>query len=117
MASAGPHLPGRLTVAEFQDAQVRLCKLVQQKQFHDEIEKLQQGKPFSKSNPLRKLDPFLDETGLLRVGGRLRRCSDIEFNSKCPIILPKDSNLTELLARQNTPYWARGKKSFNHETS
>ena len=100
MASAGPHLLGRLTVAEFQEAQVRLCKLVQQKQFHEEIEKLQQGKPFSRSNPLRKLDPFLDETGLLRVGGRLRRCGDVEFNGKCPIILPKDSNLTELLARQ-----------------
>ena len=99
MASAGPHLLRRLTVAEFQDAQVRLCKLVQQKQFHDVIEKLQQGKPFSKSNPLRKLDPFLDEIGLLRVGGRLRRSNCIEYDGKCPIILPKDSSFTELLVQ------------------
>ena len=98
-ASAGPFLLERLTVKEIQDAQVRLFKSVQQKQFHDETKKLQQGKPLSKSNPLRKLDPFLDETGLLRVGGRLRRCSDIESNRKCPIILSKKSNLTELLAR------------------
>ena len=90
---------GRLTVKEFQDAQVRLCKSVQEKQFHDEIERLQQGKPLLKSNPLRKLDPFLDETGLLRVGGRLRRSSGIERDSKCPIILPKNSNLSELLVR------------------
>ena len=109
MASAGPLLLGRLTVKEFQDAQVRLCKSVQQKQFHDEIEKLCQGKPFSKSNPLRKLDPFLDETGLLRVGGRLRRSSGIEFDGKCPIILPKASYLTELLVR-HTPHWTRWKK-------
>ena len=76
-----------------------LCKSVQRYHFKDEINKLQQGKPFLKTNPLRKLDPFLDETGLLRVGGRLRRSSGIEFDGKCPIILPKASYLTELLVR------------------
>ena len=97
--SAGPFLLNRLTVAEIQDAEVSLCKSVQRDHFKDEIKRLRQGKPLLKSNPLRKLDPFLDETGLLRVGGRLRRSSGIEFDGKCPIILPKASSLTELLVR------------------
>ena len=99
VASTGPFLLARLTVGEIQDAQVRICKSVQQQQFSDEIERIRQGKPLLKSNPLRKLDPFLDETGLLRVGGRLRRSSGIEFDGKGPIILPKASSLTELLVR------------------
>ena len=99
VASAGPFLLKRLTVGEMQDAQVRLCKSVQRNLFSDAIERLQQGKPLLKSKPLRKLDPFLDETGILRVGGRLRRSSGIERDSKCPIILPKNSNLSELLVR------------------
>ncbi|XP_053619959.1 uncharacterized protein LOC128680687 [Plodia interpunctella] len=41
----------------------------------------------------RKLSPFLDEQGILRVGGRLAR-SGLEFEHKHPALLPKKSALT-----------------------
>jgi hypothetical protein len=44
------------------------------------------------------LDPFLDKNGVLRVGGRIHR-SDLGFEEKHPIILPKKHHVSELLIR------------------
>jgi len=45
---------------------------------------------------LRKLAPFLDKHGLLRVGGRLANAK-MQYNEKYPFLLPKCSRLTALL--------------------
>ena len=45
---------------------------------------------------LYKLDPFVDEDGILRVGGRLRRAS-LTDDMKFPIILPRNSHVTTLI--------------------
>jgi len=45
---------------------------------------------------LRKLAPFLDKHGLLRVGGRLANAK-MPYNEKYPLLLPKCSRLTALL--------------------
>ncbi|XP_071486763.1 uncharacterized protein [Diadema antillarum] len=50
------------------------------------------------ANRLYHLDPFKDDDGILRVGGRLRR-SDISFESKHPAILPQ-THLTKLIVSQ-----------------
>ena len=42
-----------------------------------------------------KLDSFIDERGLLRVGGRLRK-SNLHFTDVHPILLSKDSCITRL---------------------
>ncbi|XP_022784654.1 uncharacterized protein LOC111325167 [Stylophora pistillata] len=47
---------------------------------------------------LYKLDPFLDVNGILRVGGRLRRATLVD-DIKFPIILPRDSHVTHLVAK------------------
>ena len=47
---------------------------------------------------LYKLDPFVDEDGILRVGGRLRRAS-LSDDMKFPIILPRNSHVTTLIVR------------------
>ncbi|XP_035221036.1 uncharacterized protein LOC118193972 [Stegodyphus dumicola] len=44
------------------------------------------------------LNPFLDDEGFLRVGGRLRNAS-IAQNLKYPVILPKSHYITELIIR------------------
>ena len=51
----------------------------------------------SKSHPLRSLDPFVDGDNLLRVGGRVRNSSEA-YEVKHPLILPKTSHLTRLMA-------------------
>ena len=48
---------------------------------------------------LYQLDPFLDEEGLLRVGGRLKN-STSPYKIKQPLIMPKTSHVTVLLIRQ-----------------
>ena len=47
---------------------------------------------------LRKLDPFLDEQGLLRVGGRLKNATT-PYEVKHPILIPKNDHITSLLIR------------------
>ena len=54
----------------------------------------------SKNNPLRDLDPFTDSENLLRVGGRLRRAQEA-YGVKHPVILPKTSHLSVLIARHH----------------
>lgn len=49
--------------------------------------------------PFRKLAPFIDEEGILRVGGRLRK-SVLSFDAKHPILLPKDGRFTTLVIEQ-----------------
>ena len=51
-----------------------------------------------KTSCLYKLDPFVDEDGLLRIGGRIRRAA-IPPEVKHPLILPKSSHVTDLIVR------------------
>ena len=50
-----------------------------------------------KTSSLYKLDPFLDDNGVLRVGGRVRLATGPTFDAKHPIILPKKGHVTELI--------------------
>ena len=51
-----------------------------------------------KTSSIYKLDPFIDQDNLLRVGGRVRRV-DAPFKVKHPLIIPKNGHLTELIVR------------------
>ena len=48
-----------------------------------------------KSSSLYNLDPFIDNDGVLRVGGRLRQAKQL-FEEKHPAILPRNSHLANL---------------------
>lgn len=67
---------------------------VQRQVFSADIAALCNDKPCSKL--FRKLDVFLDQAGLLRVGGRLRH-ADIPYVHKHPALLPSHHRLTDLL--------------------
>ena len=77
-------------------AETLIIKVVQSETFQDEIEALQDGKCVSRKSPIFKLDPFIDDTGLLRVGGRLRR-SNLTLYEKNPLIIPRKSHIAKLL--------------------
>ncbi|XP_015748349.1 PREDICTED: uncharacterized protein LOC107328140 [Acropora digitifera] len=51
-----------------------------------------------KTSSLYRLDPFLDENGVLRVGGRIRN-APVSYEIKHPVILPSKSQVTILLVR------------------
>ena len=91
-------------VENLQAAERAIIRMMQTKYFHDEIQDLsycdqpRKRSHFLKKNSLYKLDPFIDDMGLIRVGGRLTNSTE-PFEVKHPLILPKQSNLSVLLIR------------------
>ena len=62
-------------------------------------ESIQERRKVLKKSNIYRLDPFLDQEGILRVGGRLHR-ADLSYEKRHPIILPKEHHITKLLIRQ-----------------
>lgn len=84
-----------------QEAELFIVKLTQANAFKSEIKDLTQGKDIKlkdKRNKLYKLSPFIDEQGILRVGGRLTR-SSLHPHVKHPAILPRSSHVSSLLIK------------------
>lgn len=75
-----------------------LCRYVQHQHFNQEIHELMRTGVISNTSKILSLNPFLDQNGLLRVGGRLKN-SDIAYEAKHPILLPKDHTITKLIIR------------------
>ena len=88
-----------ITVRDLRYAETKVIILAQEAYFSDDIKALSKGEQLLRSNPLYNLDPFVDADGLLKVGGRLRRCADLDANIKHPVILPPKSHLTQLLIK------------------
>ncbi|XP_045063901.1 uncharacterized protein LOC121541769 isoform X1 [Coregonus clupeaformis] len=89
------------SVEERQEAELFIIKLVQTEVFSTEIKGIKQCKevkPKDKTNKLHKLSPFVDEYGVLRVGGRLTR-SALHPHVKHPAIVPKASHVSSLLIK------------------
>lgn len=83
-----------LNNVERQRALIQIVKHVQARSFAEEISSLKSGKSLAK--PFRKLNLFLDDQQVLRVGGRISR-SGLEFQQKHPALLPSDHPLTRLI--------------------
>ena len=82
---------------ELSVAKMLLFKQSQRQAFQEEFKLLKQGKTVSRGSALSKLTPFVDKDGLLRVKGRLQM-SELSYEEKHPIILPKDHS-SKLLVR------------------
>ena len=52
-----------------------------------------------KSSRLRKLNIFMDEQGLLRAGSRLMNAETLQYDIRCPIVLPREDKIVEDLVR------------------
>ncbi|XP_063366810.1 uncharacterized protein LOC134655289 [Cydia amplana] len=63
--------------------------------FPTEIDLLKRGLTVRSPN-IQKLSPFLDTTGLIRVGGRIRH-ADIPFDARHPLLLPNTGNFVKIL--------------------
>lgn len=62
--------------------------------FSSELISLRKGKSVCTS--LQKLSIFLDEEGMIRVGGRIKH-SELRYGSRHPYLLPKDTKFVHLL--------------------
>ncbi|XP_055632531.1 uncharacterized protein LOC129773008 [Toxorhynchites rutilus septentrionalis] len=87
-----------LNSVEIGKAESILWRLCQEESYPDEISQLKNGRSeVDKSSAIYKLSPYIDEYGILRQNGRIGAASNVEFNVKFPIILPKSHRLTALL--------------------
>ena len=85
--------PLLLEIEELNDAETFIFKYYQQSEFDDVIASINKNKIVT-SKKLKRLSPFLDKHGLLRVGGRLSR-AELPYDSQHQIILHKDSPITQ----------------------
>ena len=104
-----------LDVSLIEETQQEIIRLHQQQAFKEEVETLMHSgngdrKTLMKRSSVYKLDPFIDERGLLRAGGRLKK-SNLHFTDVHPILLSKDSCITRLIVEwchQKTTHGGRG---------
>ena len=78
-----------------------ILKDVQMRKYQTELEELRRGCFVGNNSSLLNLSPFLDEEGFIRVRGRLSEASDLTYEEKHPIILPK-FHVTYLLVKAST---------------
>jgi hypothetical protein len=75
-----------ITVSEHEFVFRTIVKLSQRNQFERELIRLTEKREVKRSSSLHSLSPFLDNNGIIRVGGRLKN-TDLPFDKKHPIIL------------------------------
>ena len=59
---------------ELKKTKKKVIKSVQQRHFKEEIVALHNRNSLKSSSKISKLDPFLDQDGILKVGGRIGKC-------------------------------------------
>lgn len=94
----GWHTCNRLCPEDLVKAKGVIIRNLQCEAFPEVFKCIKEGKGIPKQSCLRKLSPYLDDAGLLRVGGRLSR-ADLESEERNPLIIPRHHHLTTLLIR------------------
>ena len=89
-----------LDVEELQSAEKAILIYLQRRHYANEVHHLKSNENgcISSRSPIYNLKPFKDKDGLLKVKGRLQN-ADILNTAKHPIILPRDTHVTELIER------------------
>ena len=77
-----------------------MLRSVQRDAFARELECLKKGAQVPADSRLRNLAPELDGD-LIRVGGRLRRAQNLDFDTKHPIVLPTKHPVTKLIIKHH----------------
>ncbi|XP_060665760.1 uncharacterized protein LOC132798060 [Drosophila nasuta] len=84
---------------EIMEARKIVFRNIQNIDFKDDIKHLKRQRETLKGSPINSLSPFLDQNGILRVGGRLE-AANISFDSKHPILLPYNDTVVKMILVQ-----------------
>ncbi|KAJ8968842.1 hypothetical protein NQ317_017895 [Molorchus minor] len=96
LKSRNPSQIGPLTTNELNSSINYLARLVQAEAFSQELSDLNTKSVVNNNSKLLRLNPFLDDFGLIRVGGRIRY-SELSKNKKHPVVLPQNHIFSKLL--------------------
>ncbi|XP_016659690.1 uncharacterized protein LOC107883680 [Acyrthosiphon pisum] len=87
---------GFISVDEMNKARSFWLMQAQSESMSNEIADLRSGKMVHRGSCLKALNPFIDDQGLVRVGGRLAYAPG-QYNTRHPIVLPSKSLITKLI--------------------
>lgn len=85
-----------LSAEELNAAHDLWIRMIQEAAFRPELEAISKDGTVSGRSQLRRLSPFLDDKGILRVGGRIKHAV-LTNDQRHPIILPVQSHFTYLV--------------------
>ncbi|XP_055622774.1 uncharacterized protein LOC129766280 [Toxorhynchites rutilus septentrionalis] len=85
-----------ISVQDMRDAMGYIVRVLQNTALNEEIQCIQRNKLPKR---LANLQPFVDEKGFLRVGGRIQN-SKLPYDAKHQLLLPHNHRVTEMLIRQ-----------------
>ncbi|XP_043277805.1 uncharacterized protein [Venturia canescens] len=85
-----------LSVEELEQAEIAIARMTQEESFIQECLALERGRQMLKGSKLTSLSPFLDERGLIRVGGRLSQ-ANLPETLKHPVVLPDRHHVTKII--------------------
>ena len=91
-------LTGELSPEEIKQAEYQIILECQKVFFKRTLFELKRYKSLTRQNELIGLEPLPDQFGLLRVNARLREAEFLSIDQKCPLILPKNSVISRLIA-------------------
>ena len=77
-------------------AEKEIIRSVQRRHFGEELISLGKGKCLNSCSRILKLDPFIDDEGILRVGRRIKR-SAVASEMQHPVLSPKSCRIAELV--------------------
>ena len=109
------------TVENLQYVEKVIIRLIQLRAFGDDFKKLKNrqtedsnDKSLLRSCKLHRLDPFIDEDEMIRVGGRLKNSAD-DFHVKHPIILPRRATTNLIILHYHKVIEHQGRNSTLNE--
>ena len=88
-----------LSCSELHTAEIWIVKDTQGPVFQDDLHAIKQGKELPRTSKLKALNPFINDSGVLCVGGRLKNAL-LPTQTKHQVILPKNHAVTTLLIRR-----------------
>lgn len=89
---------GPLIATESNEAETRVLKILQSVRLRNELKSLKRN-DIPNRGKIANLNPFLDDQGLIRVGGRLRK-ANLTFSQKHAILLPNQHRITDNIIRE-----------------
>ncbi len=95
-------LPGELKLSpqDYNTAIEECIREAQREFYKKDVTALEKMQPLPKDSRLKSLSPYLDDKGILRVGGRLEH-AELEEETRFPIIIPHEHPLAVLIIRSS----------------
>lgn len=82
--------------SEYRKAEELIIRHVQSEVYQKEITAVRDERPLPRSSSILRLNPLLDEEGMVRVGGRLKR-GDFDLGERSHILVPGNHHIAKLL--------------------